>query len=97
MRAIGASDGAIGRLVVVEGLVVALVSWPLAVLLAVPIQSVLASIVADFFLRAPLTTRSGPTGAIVWLAVVLVLAALSSWLPARAAARVTVIDALAYS
>ena len=96
MRTIGASSGAVARLVVGEGIVVALASWPLAVLFAVPLQSALGGIVADLFLRGPLTTPSGPTGAIVWLFIVVTLAALSSFLPARGAARITVNDALAY-
>jgi len=96
MRAIGASNGDIQGIVIVEGMVIGLVSWALSILLSVPITGVLTYGVGVSTLGSPLPPVIDPRGMIVWLVFSLVLTLISSALPARGASRLTVKDILAY-
>jgi putative ABC transport system permease protein len=96
MRAIGASNGDIQSIVIVEGLVVGLISWSLSILLAIPITAVLCFGVGMAILTAPMPTVYGVTGIIAWLLFTLFLGTVASALPARRASRLTVRDTLAY-
>jgi putative ABC transport system permease protein len=96
MRAIGASNGDIQGIVIVEGLVIGLISWSVSILLAIPITGVLCFGVGMAILTAPMPAVYGMTGIIAWLVFTLVLATIASALPARRASRLTVRDTLAY-
>jgi putative ABC transport system permease protein len=96
MRAIGASNGDIQSIVIVEGMVVGLISWAISIALSVPITAVLCFGVGMAILTAPMPTVYGLTGILVWLIFTLVLATVASALPARRASRLTVRDTLAY-
>lgn len=96
LRAVGAGDGDVAQLVVVEGLIVALVGWLLAAPLGLLVARGLSSAVGTLFLGAPLSFAYSIGGLALWLALALVLAAAASVLPARRAARLTVRDVLAY-
>lgn len=96
LRAIGASDRAVMRMVLVEGLLIGAISWVLSVALSVPISKLLSDTIhlAVFDARAEFAfTAVGP---LAWLGAVLVLSGLASFLPARNAARITIREALAY-
>jgi putative ABC transport system permease protein len=96
MRAIGASDRAVMNLVIVEGALIGLISWLLAVLVAMPISKLMSDTIhlAVFDARADFTFT--PLGPLLWLALVTALSILASVLPARSAARLTIREALAY-
>ena len=96
MRAVGASNGDIQGIVIVEGMVVGLISWAISILFAVPITAILCFGVGMAILTAPMPAVYGLTGIIAWLIFTLVLAAIASSLPARRASRLTVRDTLAY-
>jgi putative ABC transport system permease protein len=96
MRAIGASDGAVLQIVIVEGLLIGTLSWLVGAVLALPLGKTLSNIVGYSIMQADLNYTYSVEGVGVWLAVVLVLAALASFWPARNASRVTVRDVLAY-
>jgi putative ABC transport system permease protein len=96
MRAIGASNLDIQSIVIIEGLVVGLISWAVAILLSFPITNVLCYGVGIGIMTAPLPPVYSGSGIIVWLVGVLILATVSSALPARGASRLTVKDTLAY-
>ena len=96
MRAIGASDGAVARVFIVEGEVIGLISWLLGTLLAIPLSAAMSHEVGLAFLQSPLTNTFSTEGVWLWLVIVVVLAAGSSLWPARNAAQLTVRDALAY-
>jgi putative ABC transport system permease protein len=96
MRAIGASNGDIQSIVIVEGLVIGLISWAISILLSFPITSVLTFGVGMAVLTAPMPAVFGMSGIIVWLILTIVLATIASALPARRASRLTVRDTLAY-
>ena len=96
MRAIGASNGDIQSIVIIEGMVIGLLSWAAAILLAIPITSVLTTGVGLAILTAPMPAVYDMSGIIAWLIFTLVLATIASALPARRASRLTVRDTLAY-
>ncbi len=96
MRAIGASNGDIQGIVIVEGMVIGVISWLISILLAFPITGVLTFGVGMAIATAPLPNVYGLTGVIAWLIFTLVLATIASALPARRASRLTVRDTLAY-
>lgn len=96
MRAIGASDGSVLRVFLVEGVFVGFLSWILGALLSLPISQMLSQAVGMAFLRAPLAYIFSTNGALIWLGIVLVLSSLASLLPSWHASRLTVRDVLAY-
>ena len=96
MRAVGASNGAILRIVLVEGLFVGVTSWFLSGIFAYPLGLLLSKAVGFAFLESPLTYHFAINGALIWLVAVLLIAALASFLPARKAAHLTVRETLAY-
>jgi putative ABC transport system permease protein len=96
MRAIGASNGDIQSIVIVEGMVIGLISWMISILLSIPITNVLCYGVGVSIMTSPMPAVYGASGIIAWLVFMLVLAAVASALPARRASRLTVRDTLAY-
>jgi len=96
LRAIGASDRSVIRLVLVEGMLIGILSWILAVIVAIPISVVLSAVVGVAFLTVPMDVSFSLDGFLIWLVLVLVLSALASVLPARRASRLTVREVLAY-
>jgi putative ABC transport system permease protein len=96
MRAIGASNGAILRIVLVEGVTIGVVSWLIGFTLALPFSMLLSRVVGQSFLGRPLSYTFSLSGGLLWLGIIVVLATLASFLPAWNASRVTVRDVLAY-
>jgi putative ABC transport system permease protein len=96
MRAIGASNRSIQSIVIVEGMLIGILSWIIGAILAVPIGSGLASVVGVAFLQSPLDFTFALDGFSVWLVMVVVIAAVASYVPARNASRLTVREVLAY-
>jgi putative ABC transport system permease protein len=96
MRAIGASNGAILRLVVVEGMIIGVISWIFGTVLAVPIAIALDYVVGISILQSPLKYVFSLDGFLIWLALVIVISGLACTLPARNAVRLTVREVLAY-
>ena len=96
LRSVGASNGAIQRIVLVEGLIIGIISWSLGALLAIPIGQGLCYVVGVSFLQAPMDFVFSMDGFLLWLAIVGVISVLACLAPARAASRMTVREALAY-
>jgi|LGVF01.1.fsa_nt_gb putative ABC transport system permease protein len=96
MRAIGATDMAIIRMVIVEGMLIGLISFGLGVILAVPFTYLLSTIVSNAVFATPITVVFTQLGYFIWLGLVIILSSLASVLPARNAARLTIREVLAY-
>lgn len=96
MRAIGASDGAVVQVFMIEGVLIGLLSWLIGSALALPLSKLLSDAVGLAFWQAPLSYMFSPLGAGVWFVVVVIISSMSSFLPARGASRVTVREVLAY-
>ena len=96
MRAIGASNSSILRIILVEGLIIGIISWTIGGLIALPASRALTNAVGMALLESAPTYIFSTSGAMLWLIVVLALAFLASLLPARRASRLTVREVLSY-
>jgi putative ABC transport system permease protein len=96
MRAYGASSTAIFRIVILEGLLIGMLSWVLAVGLSVPISIVLARSIGQSFMDYPMAASYSPGGFLAWGALVIVISIFASLFPAINAVRLTVTEVLAY-
>ncbi len=96
MRAVGATDSEIMRMVIVEGMVIGLISWVMGLVVSIPITYGLSLIVSLAVFETPIDVVFTPVGYLIWLGLVIVLSALASVLPARNAARLTIREVLAY-
>jgi len=96
MRAIGATNPILLKLVIAEGLLIGLISWVLATLLAFPISKLLSDSVSYSLFGNPSTFEVTPIGFLLWIVVVLILSILASLLPAYNATRLTIREVLAY-
>ena len=96
MRAIGASDGAVLRIILIEGFIIGLISWTIGGLIALPTSRVLTNTIGENLLNAQPSYEFSTNGAILWLGIIIILALLASFLPARSASRLTVREVLSY-
>ena len=96
MRAIGAVDFEIMKSVVIEGLIIGMITWILAIGLSFPISAVLLKIISQAMMGSSMDLSFTTQGVFIWLAVVIVLSFIASILPARNAARLTIREVLAY-
>ena len=96
LRAVGASDGSVLRIFLTEGLLIGLIAWAIGAVVAVPISKTLSDALGMTFVRRPLSYAFSIEGVLIWLGVVLVLAAVASLLPAWRASRLAVRQVLAY-
>ncbi len=96
MRAIGASNGAIQNIVLVEGVLIGLLSWALGAALSIPLGQLLSEALGTIIFEMPLHYVTSFGGMLIWLVVVTVISAVASVLPALNAARLTVRQVLAY-
>jgi putative ABC transport system permease protein len=96
MRAIGASDGSVFQIVVVEGLLIGVISWCFGALLAYPLGKLLSDAIGNITMKTAMDYAFSVNGMVGWLVIASVLAVIASLLPARNASRVSVRDVLAY-
>ncbi|MBI2862935.1 MAG: FtsX-like permease family protein [Chloroflexi bacterium] len=96
MRAIGASDGAVLQIFLLEGILIGLISWLAGAAFSLPFSRVFSDAVGDAFVRSPLSYTFSFGGMLLWLAVVFVLSTLASFLPSWNASRLSVREVLAY-
>jgi putative ABC transport system permease protein len=96
MRAIGASNSAVQQIVIVEGILIGLLSWLIGIPPALLISKLLSNAVGRAFIKTPLSYTFSIFGVLLWMVVVVIIAALASSLPARRASQITVREALAY-
>lgn len=94
MKTVGATPRRIGRLVVGEALLVALLSWIVAAVVAVPLTSMIGGTVGTLAFRVKLPLTFDLRAVLGWLVLVGVSAAVATALPARRASRLTVWAAL---
>jgi putative ABC transport system permease protein len=96
MRTIGAVDLVVMQSVVIEGLVIGLITWVIAIGLAYPISFALLNIIGQAMAGSSFALIFTPLGVFLWLAVVIILSIIASVMPARNAARLTINEVLAY-
>ena len=96
MRAMGATPRIVWLMIVAEGVVIGLLSWTIAALLAWPISKALGNLLVRLVIHGGLDFTFESIGLLIWLLVSIGLSALASFLPAWKASRATVREALAY-
>jgi len=96
MRSIGAVDWVVIKTVIIEGILIGLISWFLGALLSFPFTSFLSTIISLAIFQTQIEVAFTPEGFLIWLVLVIVLAAAASIIPARNAARLTIREVLAY-
>jgi putative ABC transport system permease protein len=77
-------------------MLIGLISWLIGGIIAVPASSFLTNTVGRELLGAEPSYIFSTNGAILWFFIVILLAALASFLPARNASRLTVREVLSY-
>ena len=96
LRAIGASNFSVRRIVLAEGLVIGALSWILGTLLSLPLSVFLSDQVGLALLKVPLSYQYSIIAAVVWFFALMLIAAAASLGPARSAVRLTIREVLAY-
>ncbi len=95
LRAIGASNSAIGVLFITEGILLGWLSWLISVPLSIPFSRGLNAAVGSS-VNAELSFSYSVTSIWIWLVIITVLGILASWFPAKGAIRVSVRESLSY-
>jgi putative ABC transport system permease protein len=96
LRAIGASPRFVWAIVVTEGVLVGVLSWALAALVAWPVSKVVGNFLSRVVFQTGLEFAFETRGLLIWLAVSVLVSAAASFIPAWRASRFTVREALAY-
>jgi putative ABC transport system permease protein len=96
MHAIGARPKAVRRIVVAEGVFLALTSCVVAALPALGLTAVLGAGLGNLFMYAPLPFRISGLAVGIWIALVVLGAVLATDAAATRASRMTVREALSY-
>jgi putative ABC transport system permease protein len=96
LRSVGASNGAVRQVVVVEGVVIAVLSWLFVVLISGPSSASLAGAVIYTILSTDLTFRYSFLGLGIWLVLIVLIGIFSSLAPAQNAVMLTVREVLDY-
>ena len=97
MRTIGAGGGALMRNILAEGLMIAFLSLPLALLVGVPLGYSIGQMVGTLSFGLPLPLTVSPEAIAIWTLILAVGSVLASLAPARQAARLTIRQTLAYN
>ena len=96
MRAIGATDRQVMKLVLTEGVIIGLISWFIGVILAFPISYLMSYIINMSIFGVTGEFSFTITGFIIWLGIVLILSVIAGLIPANNAAKLTIREVLSY-
>lgn len=96
LRAVGATPRVVWLIVIIEGLVIGLLSWTIAAVLAWPVSNAVGNVLVKALFQSGLDFTFEPLGLLIWLLFSLSVSAAGSFLPAWKASQTTVREALAY-
>jgi putative ABC transport system permease protein len=96
LRAVGASNVSVRKIVLVEGIAMGLVSWVLGALLSLAISPAMSEQLGLALIKIPLSYQYSFPAAILWFFVLQAVAIVASLGPARNAVRLTIREVLAY-
>ena len=96
MRAVGAGTWTVLQVVLTEGLLIGVLSWTVALALSLPLTLLVGNTVGDLLIQTPLELAPSPLGVALWLAIVTLVAAVASAIPALEASELPVHQVLAY-
>ena len=96
LRSLGAQNGVVRRVVIVEGLVIGLISWAISIPCSIPLAIWLGDSLGISLLARPLDYIFSIPAVLTWLGLMAVISILASLIPAQSAARLTIREALVY-
>jgi len=96
LRSLGAQNGVVRRVVILEGLVIGLISWAIAIPCSIPLAIWLGDSLGNSLLARPLDYIFSVPAVLIWLGLSVLIAIIASVIPAQTAARLTIRDALVY-
>ncbi len=96
MRAIGASPGKIGRLVISEGLIIGAMSIFFSILFSLVLSYYLGRFVGNMAFLTPLSLTVSTPACFIWVFIIAIGSYLATLFPARRAISITTREALAY-
>ncbi len=96
LRAVGAHDKAISKLVVYEGLFTGLVSYVIGAIVSFPVSIMLGNMVNQAIFKSEAILTVSASGFVIWFVLVVIMSIGASLLPARNASRLTIREVLAY-
>ncbi|MFN8410863.1 MAG: FtsX-like permease family protein [Anaerolineales bacterium] len=96
LRSLGAQNGVVRRVVIVEGLVIGIISWLLAIPCSIPLAIWLGNSLGNALLARPLDYIFSIPAILMWLGLMLLISVIASLIPAQSAAKLTIRDALVY-
>jgi len=96
LRAIGASNVSVRKIVLAEGLALGILSWIAGTALSVPVSAFMSEQLGLVLIQVPLTHSYSLVAAVAWFFVLLGVAIAASLGPARSAVRMTIREVLAY-
>ena len=96
LRSLGAQNGVVRRVVIVEGLVIGLISWAVSIPCSIPLAIWLGDSLGNSLLARPLDYIFSIPAMLMWLGLMLVISVIASIIPAQNAVRLTIRDTLVY-
>lgn len=96
IRSVGGVRTQLAQIIVIEGIFVGLLSWFFATALAYPLSIALGNALGETLLSTPLIHTFPISGPLNWLGIVTVLSIISSLLPGRNAAQLTVRETISF-
>jgi putative ABC transport system permease protein len=96
LRSLGAQNGVVRRVVILEGLVIGLISWAISIPCSIPLAIWLGNSLGNSLLAKPLEYIFSIPAILSWLGLMIVISIVASIIPAQSAARLTIRDALVY-
>jgi putative ABC transport system permease protein len=96
LRAIGAISSRILSMFILESVIQGLMSWVIAIPLSMAFAPVMANAMGQVMFKSGLDYQFNYQAALVWLAIILLLAILAAIIPARNAAQINVRQSLNY-
>ncbi len=96
MRAIGALTDDVLQIVVVEGIVICILSWLAAIVIAWPLSVIIGDFAGDIFIQTYLDHVFPPLAMAGWFVLVILIGIIASAYPAWREARLPVQEVLAY-
>jgi putative ABC transport system permease protein len=96
MRAIGASNRILVRMVLVEGMSMGFLSWLAGSLMALPVSNLMSNTLSLALFDAPTDFKLTYVGFALWMLTVSLLSVVASLMPALSASRLTIREVLAH-
>jgi putative ABC transport system permease protein len=96
LRAIGASNVSVRRIVLLEGIIMGILSWTIGLFLSWPISTFMSEQLGLALIKVPLSFQYSIGAAVAWFFVLQTVAVIASLGPARSAVRLTIREVLAY-